>query len=87
MRLPCQCDGDWEHGNGIRIATLDNPGWCLRINLADTELVNKPFQDVELDRSDDDWIRCFKENEKFEGAGGLFNLSQILQIFRDWFES
>ncbi|MFE2849501.1 Imm53 family immunity protein, partial [Streptomyces scopuliridis] len=22
-----QCDGDWEHEWGVKIATLDNPGW------------------------------------------------------------
>lgn len=27
------CDGDWEHGYGIRIETLDNPVWAVRINL------------------------------------------------------
>lgn len=21
-----QCDGDWEHGEGVEIGTLDNPG-------------------------------------------------------------
>lgn len=22
-----QCDGDWEHEYGIKIETVDNPGW------------------------------------------------------------
>ena len=22
-----QCNGDWEHSFGIKIETLDNPGW------------------------------------------------------------
>ena len=26
-----QCDGDWEHDLGIRIETLDNPGWAVDI--------------------------------------------------------
>ncbi len=25
-----QCDGDWEHGLGVRIETLDNPGWMVQ---------------------------------------------------------
>ena len=29
-----QCDEDWEHGEGITIETLDNPGWSLEIALA-----------------------------------------------------
>ncbi|WP_203237204.1 Imm53 family immunity protein [Streptomyces gilvosporeus] len=24
-----QCDGGWEHEYGIRIETLDNPGWSV----------------------------------------------------------
>jgi hypothetical protein len=26
-----QCDGDWEHECGIKITTLDNPGWDIKI--------------------------------------------------------
>jgi hypothetical protein len=36
-----QCNGDWEHGNGIRIASIDNPGWHVAINLNETELESK----------------------------------------------
>lgn len=32
------CDGDWEHQRGIKIDTLDNPGWSVVIDLIDTEL-------------------------------------------------
>ena len=31
------CNGDWEHGSGIHIDTLDNPGWSITINLEDTD--------------------------------------------------
>ncbi|MDQ7778906.1 MAG: Imm53 family immunity protein, partial [Planctomycetota bacterium] len=37
------CNGDWEHGAGITITTLDNPGWGVDISLEGTELENKPF--------------------------------------------
>ncbi|MEW1657997.1 Imm53 family immunity protein [Streptomyces sp. NPDC093707] len=29
-----QCDGDREHEYGIRIETLDNPGWSVEIDRA-----------------------------------------------------
>lgn len=32
-----QCNGDWEHEFGIKIDTLDNPGWMIKIDLADTD--------------------------------------------------
>jgi len=81
-----QCDGDWEHGNGIQIATIDNPGWYLKVCLQDTELQDKPFRKIRIDRSENDWIRCFIENGMFEGVGGPFNLPEVLQIFRNWTE-
>ncbi len=34
------CDGEWEHFYGIKIDTLDNPGWIVRIDILDTELVH-----------------------------------------------
>ncbi|MEV8403368.1 Imm53 family immunity protein [Streptomyces niveus] len=33
-----QCDGEWEHERGVRIATLDNPGWTVSIDLEESEL-------------------------------------------------
>ncbi len=28
-----ECDGDWEHQYGIKIDTIDNPGWRVEIEL------------------------------------------------------
>ncbi|MFE6026463.1 Imm53 family immunity protein [Streptomyces niveus] len=33
-----QCDGEWEHERGVRIATIDNPGWTVSIDLEESEL-------------------------------------------------
>lgn len=33
-----QCDGEWEHFYGVKIETLDNPGWYIEIDLNDTTL-------------------------------------------------
>ena len=78
------CDGDWEHQHGITIETLDNPGWALRINLEDTELENRPFQELVLERSDSDWIYCGVRDKEFWAAGGPLNLKEMLRIFLDW---
>lgn len=80
------CDGDWEHGNGIKIDTLDNPGWEISISLEGTELEDMAFQSISIERSDNDWIIC-RINEKakiFEGFGGPFNLIELLSIFLNW---
>lgn len=82
-----QCDGDWEHGNGIKIGTIDNPGWHLKVSLYDTELEKKDFQIVDISRAEHDWIYCAIKDAQFQGFGGLYNLPEILSTFRNWAES
>lgn len=78
------CDGDWEHQSGVSIYTVDNPGWRLVVELADTELEEKPFSEVTIERTPTDWITCFVRERKFEGAGGQGNLLEMIEIFRAW---
>ena len=75
------CDGDWEHEFGIKIETLDNPGWCLTIPLERTELENEPFKTVSIERTELDWILCKKEKGRFEGYGGSKNLEELISRF------
>lgn len=78
------CDGVWEHDEGIKIETLDNPGWRLDINLKDTDLESKKFYLVKEDRTDNDWIHCSVADGFFKGRGGTSNLEEIIKIFHDW---
>lgn len=86
-----QCDGDWEHQYGIKIDTLDNPGWQVCIDLTDTELEDKEFTPVEIHRTEHDWIVCrVEENQgekQFWGYGGPYNLVELLTVFHDWTEA
>jgi len=75
---------DWEHWHGVRIDTLDNPGWSVDIDLIDTELEDRKFIEVEYDRSDNDWIMCRVKNNVFEGRGGPEKLIEILNVFKKW---
>ena len=56
------CNGDWEHCYQIRIETLDNPGWWVKIDLNDTELENQFFEKIAINNSEDDWLFCRVEN-------------------------
>jgi hypothetical protein len=78
------CNGDWEHGSGIHIGTIDNPGWTLSVNLEDTEIEVKPFEQINIERSENDWLVCFIRNGKFEGRCGIRNLPEVLKISRNW---
>jgi hypothetical protein len=78
------CDGDWEHGFGIHITTLDNPGWRITINLEGTDLENQPFSAIEDLAPERDWIRCWVTQKTFHGAGGPQQLEAMIERFLTW---
>lgn len=82
------CDGDWEHMFGVKIDTLDNPGWSVTIDLADTPLEYKEFDEYKNKNyvRDDDWIICFVRDGQFRGAGDTYKLEKIIEIFKNWAE-
>jgi hypothetical protein len=41
-----RCDGDWEHSYGVKVETLDNPGWLVTVDLEDT-----PWEQLAAPRS------------------------------------
>lgn len=79
-----QCDGDWEHEYGIKIDTLDNPGWHVTIDLLGTECERKLFSEIDCHISENNWIQCNVKNGKFIGAGGPHNLVEIIRAFIEW---
>ena len=74
------CNLDWEHQNGIKIDTLDNPGWSVLVNLIDTEFENTKFI-LEIENGDSDWIKIKANDNLFMGVGDPSKLSTILEIF------
>ncbi len=78
------CNGDWEHFYGIKIDTLDNPGWSLTIDLTETMIENKSFDNFYVERAEDDWIFCRIENQKFKVSCSSLNLLEAIDIFRNW---
>ena len=82
-----QCDGDWEHGLGIRIDTLDNPGWRVTIDLAGTDLQGRTFTPIERGLEEDattDWHCIRVAQNRFEGTGDPTKLAFILDHFMAW---
>jgi hypothetical protein len=83
-----QCDGDWEHTSGIKIETLDNPGWSVNIDLQDTRYNELPNVAIVDKKSDDsDWIVCRIVDGRFEGRGDAQKLLVIIQKFRSWIDN
>jgi hypothetical protein len=81
-----QYDGDSEHSFGIKISTLDNPGWKVKINIKDTILNDKIFQNISIERTENDWIFCKVQDGFFEGFCGTYNLAELILYFRNWAE-
>jgi len=79
------CNGDWEHGFGFSISTLDNPGASIKIDLEDTELHKIPFEEIKQDRdSEDHWLVCRRTETVFEAYGAATRFEDMLKIFLDW---
>ncbi|MFJ3591939.1 immunity 53 family protein [Streptomyces sp. NPDC090231] len=79
-----QCNEDWEHEWGIKIDTLDNPGWSVRIDLEETDLERHDFPRHDLKRGKDDWVMAWTSEMTFQAACGPGNLTEALTLFRKW---
>ncbi|WP_315767191.1 MULTISPECIES: immunity 53 family protein [unclassified Bradyrhizobium] len=82
-----QCNGCWEHQYGVKIDTIDNPGWSLKIDLYETDLSGRLFEDVDAgDQDGRDWYICRVRDYKFESFCGPALLSDVISVFLDWAE-
>jgi Immunity protein 53 len=81
------CNGSWEQYNGIKIETLDNPGWMLKVELEETNLQNHAFVSIDIDNCEDDWYICKVNNNRFEALGDPTKLDKLIEIFIDWAKS
>ncbi len=77
-----RCDGEWEHSKGVRIDTLDNPGWSVEVDIG---AAPTPAP-IEEERSRHDWIKCEIRHGRFYGYGGPANLQEVLGVLRRWVE-
>ena len=82
-----RCNGDWEHGFGIQLHTLDNPGWWLRIDLNGTPWEDAFLPTVQIDRGDHDWMNYKIEGGIFEASGSVDKLDEMIQAFRNFVET
>jgi hypothetical protein len=62
------CDGDWEHNYGIKIETIDNPGWNITIDLDETEFQHLVF-DEKVEQDDANWYYISIKEGKLNAVG------------------
>ncbi|WP_394828246.1 immunity 53 family protein [Pendulispora albinea] len=82
-----ECNEDWEHSFGVKIDTLDNPGWRVTIDLSDTRWADLEIVKQIDERTERDWIQIEVTKAQFVGCGGPRNLREILSRFFSIVES
>ncbi len=76
-----------SNAEAVKINTLDNPGWLVKVDLAGTELENLQLENFEVDRGDSDWCQSFLRDHVFVGAGDPSRLQEILGRFLEFASS
>lgn len=79
------CDGDWEHTYGIKIDTLDNPGWSFKVDLLDTIYEGKKIY-LKVSDNDEDWYEIHSDGELFTGFGDPSKLQLLMNLFKEFIE-
>lgn len=69
---------------GVEISTKGAEGWCISIDLFDTQYENKNFDEVFIEIDYNNWIKCFKDTHVFRANCGVDNLEETLRIFSNW---
>lgn len=77
-----QCDTDWEHQFGVKIETLDNPGWSIEIDIDETSWAGRLAESRRVERSEVDWYDVWCDGLKWYAACGPQNLTEVLELFR-----
>jgi len=81
------CDGSWEHRYGVRLETLDNPGWLLTIDLIHTDLQGRTMTAIcegispENQPVSPGWFHCSVSDHQFRGACDPTQVARLFQIF------
>ncbi len=82
---------DWyenEYSKKIRIhfGTYDNPGWSFWVDLNNSGFERFHFDEISIQRTENDWLFCNKKKTIFELACGPFNLVEGLGLFFQFIE-
>lgn len=82
-----RCDGKWEHEFGIKIESLDNPGWKVEVDLRGTPWEEMSGRREKRDESEGSWYECRIERGQFIGFSSPLRLEELLSVMRGWLES
>ncbi|MDJ1482791.1 immunity 53 family protein [Cytophagaceae bacterium YF14B1] len=77
-----ECNGDWEHGFGIKIETLDNPVWNVTIDLEETALEDVVIPYQYFEKQEGDFYGFKIENKQYNAFGDPSKLEFLLLNFQ-----
>ncbi|MFJ9810320.1 Imm53 family immunity protein [Streptomyces sp. NPDC101158] len=75
------CDGEWEHEFGIKLATTDNPGWHIRIDVSETDLEGVVVPRERHELPDGGWMITWSDGIAFQAACGPMSLRDVDALF------
>ncbi|MGW7534050.1 Imm53 family immunity protein [Amycolatopsis sp. NPDC054798] len=77
-----QCDEEWEHEFGVKLSTLDSPGWLLEVDLEYTDLAGRRMERSDFEGDAGRWAQCWSDGEKFHGACDPASFELVLAQFK-----
>ncbi|MFB8419988.1 Imm53 family immunity protein [Streptomyces albidoflavus] len=82
------CDGDWEHSAGVKIESLDNPGWMIRLDIVGTSMEGRTLDRVIVDNSEENWLHYWADGNSIQAASGPLLLAGAIKVIlnqlSDW---
>ena len=82
-----QCDGDWEHENGLKIETVSNPGWYISIDLNYTAMTSMNIDIGTVEKGENDWYFYRIKDGQYQASGDPSKLAFLLSKFKELAES
>lgn len=76
------CDGEWEHEFGVRMATTDNPGWHIEIDVSETDLEGVLVERVRRDFPEGGWMIAWSDGKVFQAACSPLSLCDVDEFFK-----
>ncbi|WP_407560094.1 Imm53 family immunity protein [Streptomyces sp. 184] len=74
-----QCDGDREHEFGVKIETLDNPGWLIQVDLPGTSKEGVTLAPELAEETDGSWLHSSADGSILRIACGPKDLERAVR--------
>lgn len=78
------CDGEWEHEFGIRIVTLDNPGWSMEIDLTETSAEGFTVDRAKRSTGEGSWVWTSSDGVRFSASCDPGSLDVAGSLFKEF---